>query len=254
MAAALGSRVFAGPVKDGDGSTLRTREGIHASRRSGSRTLRCCTGTAIRSTCRAVRYGSLPARRMNQAFQHGRNALALQFHMEADRRGLEAVCRPFVELAAAGISVAALRSATTAVADLQGQQARSIFSGGSAGSISRPDCAAATSTGMVAVEAGEQAFQVLDLRQVVDRDIGVARIAGQEILVIGLGREEFPAGLDPGDVDGVVEDYGPGLAGRYRPWPRLPVPGWSGRSPSDTGCRNPDPGDSVRSDQGATEK
>jgi hypothetical protein len=38
-----------------------------------------------------------------------------------------------------------------------------------------------------AIEAGEQAFQRLELWQIVDHDVGVARIAGQEILMVILG-------------------------------------------------------------------
>src|SRR5271170_7196399 len=47
------------------------------------------------------------------------------------------------------------------------------------------------------------ALQLLDLRQVVDDDVGVARILRQKILMIGLGRIEGPAGLDGGDDRGV---------------------------------------------------
>src|SRR3984893_9906036 len=50
-----------------------------------------------------------------------------------------------------------------------------------------------------AVKVGEQSLQILDLRQIVDDDIGVSGVTCQEILMITLGRVEVPAGLNLGD-------------------------------------------------------
>src|SRR6266404_3015640 len=50
-----------------------------------------------------------------------------------------------------------------------------------------------------AIDVGEQTLQILDLWQIVDGDIRVTGITRQEILMIILGRIEFPAGLDLGD-------------------------------------------------------
>src|SRR5580704_1281327 len=49
-----------------------------------------------------------------------------------------------------------------------------------------------------AIKVGEQSFQILDLRQIVDDNIRVSRVARQKILMIILGRVEVPAGLDLG--------------------------------------------------------
>jgi GMP synthase (glutamine-hydrolysing) len=66
----------------------------------------------------------------NQAFAHGDNGLALQFHLEADPRRLE---QWFVghaaELSAAGISITDLRATTAAVASRLGAQAMRVFGG-----------------------------------------------------------------------------------------------------------------------------
>jgi GMP synthase (glutamine-hydrolysing) len=64
----------------------------------------------------------------NQAFAYGRNALALQFHIEADPARLEEwYVGHTAELGAAGISVKALRAATAQVASRVGVQAERIF-------------------------------------------------------------------------------------------------------------------------------
>src|ERR1700761_2983850 len=114
MAKALGSRVFAGPVKEiGWGGVELTGEGKAS-----------CLG-AIQDQDAAVLHWhgdtfDLPAGAVrlasnrnyeNQAFAHGPNALALQFHLEADPRQLEEwYVGHAVELAAAKISVAELRT------------------------------------------------------------------------------------------------------------------------------------------------
>ena len=64
----------------------------------------------------------------NQAFAYGRNALGLQFHLEADPRQLEEwYVGHAVELAAAKISVAELRAATSKRANGLAEQANRIF-------------------------------------------------------------------------------------------------------------------------------
>jgi hypothetical protein len=46
---------------------------------------------------------------------------------------------------------------------------------------------------------GEQPFQIIDLGQIIDRDIGLRRVQRQVILVIGLGRGKIVPRLDLGD-------------------------------------------------------
>ena len=64
----------------------------------------------------------------NQAFGYGRNALALEFHLEADPRQLEVwYVGHAAELAAAKVSVAELRAATARLASGLAYQADRIF-------------------------------------------------------------------------------------------------------------------------------
>jgi GMP synthase (glutamine-hydrolysing) len=116
MAKALGGRVFKGPIKEiGWGTIELTKEGASS-----------CLG-ALRDDDAVVLHWhgdsfDLPAGASrlasnqnydNQAFAYGHNALALQFHLEADPRQLEEwYVGHAVELAAAGISVTDLRAQT----------------------------------------------------------------------------------------------------------------------------------------------
>src|SRR5208282_5141435 len=50
-----------------------------------------------------------------------------------------------------------------------------------------------------AIDGGKQALQIGDLRQIVEDDVGVARIFSQEVLMIVLGAIECPARFDRGD-------------------------------------------------------
>jgi GMP synthase (glutamine-hydrolysing) len=132
MAKALGSRVFAGPVKEiGWGNIALTSEGVAS-----------CLNP-LRAADAAVLHWhgdsfDLPAgaRRLasnehyeNQAFAYGRNALALQFHLEADPRQLEEwYVGHTVELAAAEVAVTDLRAATSKFANGLAHQADAVFS------------------------------------------------------------------------------------------------------------------------------
>ena len=121
MANALGSRVFAGPHKEiGWGQVTLTNEGSAS----------CLAPLADADAVVLHWHGDtfdLPdgAARLawsyiydNQAFAYGQQVLALQFHVEADPRSLKQwYVGHSVELAAAGISVADLRSATAKAAD-----------------------------------------------------------------------------------------------------------------------------------------
>jgi len=131
MAAALGARVYPGPVKEigwgrvniteaGRGSCLGPlgEEGALVLHWHGD------TFDLPRSATRLA--GN--AHYQNQAFALGAHALALQFHAEVDPDTLE---RWFVghavELAGAGMPVRDLRAATTAVSGTVRAQARNIF-------------------------------------------------------------------------------------------------------------------------------
>jgi GMP synthase (glutamine-hydrolysing) len=131
MAKALGSRVFAGPVKEiGWGSVALTREGASS-----------CLNPLGEADARVLHWHGdsfdLPdgaqllasnAHYENQAFAYGRNALALQFHLEADPRQLEEwYVGHAVELAAAKVSIPELRAATSKLADGLASQASRVF-------------------------------------------------------------------------------------------------------------------------------
>jgi GMP synthase (glutamine-hydrolysing) len=116
MAKALGGRVFKGPVKEigwetielteaGKSSCLRSLQGEEAA-------VLHWHGDSFELQSDATRLAS-NKNYENQAFAYGRNALALQFHLEADPRQLEEwFVGHTVELAAAGVSVTDLRAAT----------------------------------------------------------------------------------------------------------------------------------------------
>src|SRR3984957_5001757 len=116
MARALGSRVFAGQVKEiGWGRVELTGEGtascLSPLRDADSAVLHW-HGDSFDLPRGAQRLAS-NAHYDNQAFAYGRNALALQFHLEADPRQLEEwYVGHAVELAAAKVSIPDLRAAT----------------------------------------------------------------------------------------------------------------------------------------------
>src|SRR5215510_8128713 len=52
---------------------------------------------------------------------------------------------------------------------------------------------------LIAIDIREQPLQVGDLRQIVENDIRIGGIANEEVLMIGLRREETLQGIDPGN-------------------------------------------------------
>ena len=131
MARALGSRVYAGPVKEiGWDAVTLTREGMSSClqplQETGAAVLHW-HGDSFDLPSGAERLAS-NAHYENQAFGYGRKALALQFHLEADPRQLE---KWFVghaaELAAVKVSVPELRAATAKRADGLASQADRVF-------------------------------------------------------------------------------------------------------------------------------
>ena len=131
MAKALGSRVYAGNTKEiGWGSVHLTDDGIASCLRplaETDATVLHWHGDTFDLPAGAIRLAS-NALYHNQAFAFGRNALALQFHLEADPARLEQwYVGHSVELAAAGISIPSLRTATAQVARRLPPQAERIF-------------------------------------------------------------------------------------------------------------------------------
>jgi GMP synthase (glutamine-hydrolysing) len=131
MARALGSRVYAGPVKEiGWGRVELTGEGKAS-----------CLGALDAPEAAVLHWHGdtfdLPGGAVrlasnrnyeNQAFAHGPNALGLQFHLEADPRQLEEwYVGHAAELAATKISVAELRAATLQRADRLKPLANRVF-------------------------------------------------------------------------------------------------------------------------------
>jgi GMP synthase (glutamine-hydrolysing) len=131
MAKALGSRVFAGPVKEiGWGGVELTRDGVASclgALDEPEAAVLHWHGDTFDLPAGAVRLASNPNYE-NQAFGYGPNVLALQFHLEADPRQLEEwYVGHAVELAAAKISVADLRIATAKQADRLKPLASRVF-------------------------------------------------------------------------------------------------------------------------------
>jgi GMP synthase (glutamine-hydrolysing) len=129
MARALGARVYPGPAKEiGWASIALTEAG-------GSGPLRHLEGGPVLHW-----HGDtfdLPegAERLastaicaNQAFAHGRHALAFQFHPEAEAEGFERwLIGHAVEIAAAGLSVAGLRGDTARFAEAAAARGRACL-------------------------------------------------------------------------------------------------------------------------------
>jgi GMP synthase - Glutamine amidotransferase domain len=131
MAAALGARVYAGPVKEIGWSPLQLTDDGRASCLAplgeSDATVLHWHGDTFDLPAGAMRLASTAAY-ANQAFAFGKNALALQFHVEADPARLEEwYVGHTAELGAAKISIPALRSATAQVASRIPAQAERIF-------------------------------------------------------------------------------------------------------------------------------
>jgi GMP synthase (glutamine-hydrolysing) len=131
MASALGSRVYPGGTKEiGWGHLQLTDAGMAsclAPLADPDAMVLHWHGDTFDLPDGATRLASSPLYE-NQAFAYGRNALALQFHIEADPARLEEwYVGHTSELGAAGISVKALRAATAQVANRVGAQAERIF-------------------------------------------------------------------------------------------------------------------------------
>jgi GMP synthase (glutamine-hydrolysing) len=151
MARALGSRVFAGPHKEiGWGRVTLTDQGLAsclAPLAEANAAVLHWHGDTFDLPEGATRLAS-SALYENQAFAYGPQALALQFHIEADSRSLERwYIGHCVELATAGISVADLRAATAKRADRLRKQAQRIFGEWLEQIVQFDDRAAATRTG-----------------------------------------------------------------------------------------------------------
>lgn len=131
MAAALGARVYAGPVKEIGWAPLQLtddgRVSCLAPLGEPDATVLHWHGDTFDLPAGAVRLASTAAY-ANQAFAFGKNALALQFHVEANPARLEEwYVGHTAELGAARISIPALRSATAQVASRIPAQAERIF-------------------------------------------------------------------------------------------------------------------------------
>ncbi|MBR0897859.1 glutamine amidotransferase [Bradyrhizobium tropiciagri] len=128
MAQALGGRVFPGKVKEiGWGPVELTADGKSSCLRNLQTKVLHWHGDTFDLPDDAVRLAS-NANYENQAFAWGHNALALQFHLEADPRQLEEwYVGHAVELSAAKIPVPELRAATQALARPVAAQAEQVF-------------------------------------------------------------------------------------------------------------------------------
>ncbi|MFH0302222.1 glutamine amidotransferase [Bradyrhizobium sp. 31Argb] len=130
MARALGSRVFAGPAKEiGWGTIDLTPEGASSClRRLGKDpTVLHWHGDTFDLPQQALRLAS-NANYENQAFAYRQNALALQFHLEADPRQLEEwYVGHAAELSAAKISISDLRATTLKLSKTVAAQAEQVF-------------------------------------------------------------------------------------------------------------------------------
>ncbi|TWB48195.1 glutamine amidotransferase [Nitrospirillum viridazoti] len=131
MARALGARVYAGPAKEIGWGALELTEAGRASclaplGEPGAQVLHWHGDTfdLPQGATRLAGNSLYP----NQAYSHGTNALALQFHIEADPARLNLwYVGHAAELSAAGLSVPDLRAAGAVMAARAADQATRIF-------------------------------------------------------------------------------------------------------------------------------
>ncbi|WP_407180688.1 glutamine amidotransferase [Bradyrhizobium sp. STM 3562] len=132
MAKALGSRVYAGHIKEiGWGAISLSEAGAASCLKSlGSEaSVLHWHGDTFDLPAAATRLAS-NGNYENQAFAYDDRALALQFHLEAEPRQLEEwYVGHSVELAAANVSVPELRAATANLANRLAAQADPVFTG-----------------------------------------------------------------------------------------------------------------------------
>ena len=131
IAKALGSRVFAGPVREiGWGKvelTLSRRTSCLSPLGAADALVLHWHGDTFDLPRDAARL-AFNANYENQAFSYGRNSLALQFHLEAEPVQLEQwLVGHAIELSGAGVSISDLRAATAAASRIVRQQAQAIF-------------------------------------------------------------------------------------------------------------------------------
>lgn len=131
MAKALGSHVFKGPIKEiGWGPVALTEQGASScldALQDDDAAVLHWHGDSFDLPSGASRLAS-NQNYDNQAFAYGHNALALQFHLEADPRQLEEwYVGHAVELAVAGISVTDLRAQTLRHSHSLGLRAERVF-------------------------------------------------------------------------------------------------------------------------------
>ncbi len=130
MAKALGSRVYAGPVKEiGWGPINLSDAGAASCLKYLENNVEVLHwhGDTFDLPDAASRLAS-SANYQNQAFACGDNALALQFHLEAEPRQLEEwYVGHAVELAAANVSVTELRARTAKLSNSLAAQADRVF-------------------------------------------------------------------------------------------------------------------------------
>jgi GMP synthase (glutamine-hydrolysing) len=126
MARALGARVYAGPAKEIGWKPVTLTDAGRAGplRHLDPGPVLHWHGDTFDLPDGAQRLASTDAC-LNQAFAIGRHALAFQFHPEADGRCFERwLVGHAIEIAAAGLSVAALRACTARFATIAVENGR----------------------------------------------------------------------------------------------------------------------------------